>query len=152
MRACKESSGPVLSICTGDTNRVYFGGAGENQATCWDLATNESYFMGAHDGPISCMYYHHTKNILVTGSWDKTVKFWDNRVASCVGSVTAPDKVFCSHLLGDSGLFATSNRKILHLDFRQTQRTRLSIACSPFRFDYFGFSVGTPNRFYLSFY
>jgi mRNA export factor len=33
--------------------------------------------------------------MVVTGSWDKTIKYWDMRQATAVASVQCTDRVYC---------------------------------------------------------
>lgn len=49
--------------------------------------------VGTHDAPIRCVEYSPEANIIVTGSWDSTVKMWDPRSPSLVGTFPQPDKV-----------------------------------------------------------
>lgn len=117
------SDGPVLCLCIGDVNKVYFGGDGQNQVTGWDLATNESYFVGAHAAPVSFAHYYAEKNALITGSWDKTIRFWDTRASASVGMLSSSggDRIYCGHVLGYSAVIATADRKVVMLDLRHPQ-------------------------------
>lgn len=49
--------------------------------------------MGKHDDAIRCVEFCSDVNVLVTGSWDQTVKLWDARISHCAGSFSQPDKV-----------------------------------------------------------
>ena len=33
--------------------------------------------LSGHEGPISCLSFSSSQAMLVSGSWDKTVKLWD---------------------------------------------------------------------------
>jgi WD40 repeat protein len=48
----------------------------DKTAKCWDLATNQSIQVAAHDGPIKTCHWikASTYSCLMTGSWDKTLR------------------------------------------------------------------------------
>jgi cell cycle arrest protein BUB3 len=116
-RASAGGDGPVLSLCTGTGNDVYYGG--QSQAVCWDLSTNESYVVGTHDAPISFLHFQSSSRVLISASWDKTIRLWDSRASTAVGVITPPtDRIYCGHILDHSAIFATAERKVVWFDLR----------------------------------
>jgi mRNA export factor len=63
-----------------------------------DLGANSTtpQQVAAHDEPIKCvrMFEMNGNQMLVTGSWDKTIKYWDLRTSAAVASVTCQDRVY----------------------------------------------------------
>ena len=49
--------------------------------------------VGTHELPVKCVEYCPEVNVIVTGSWDQTVKLWDPRTPCNAGSFSQPDKV-----------------------------------------------------------
>ena len=49
--------------------------------------------VGTHEAPIKCVEYCPEVNVVITGSWDSTVKLWDPRTPCAAGSFSQPDKV-----------------------------------------------------------
>ena len=49
--------------------------------------------VGTHDAPIRCVEYCPDVNVIISGSWDSTVKLWDPRTPCSAGSFSQPDKV-----------------------------------------------------------
>jgi len=49
--------------------------------------------VGGHDAPIRCVEYCPEVNVMVTGSWDQTVKLWDPRTPCNAGTFSQPEKV-----------------------------------------------------------
>jgi len=47
----------------------------------WDLGSNQAVQVAAHDAPVKVVRWIKAPNYtaLMSGSWDKTVKFWDTR-------------------------------------------------------------------------
>lgn len=49
--------------------------------------------VGTHDAPIRCVEYCSEVNVMVTGSWDRSVRLWDPRTPCNAGTFTQPEKV-----------------------------------------------------------
>lgn len=54
--------------------------------------------VGTHDAPIRCVEYCPEVNVMVTGSWDQTVKLWDPRTPCNAGTFSQPEKV-CTQVI-----------------------------------------------------
>jgi mRNA export factor len=72
--------GPVLDLCwSADGSKLFSCGA-DKAARMFDLAVNgnngQAVQVGAHDAPIKCIRWIESPGggILVTGSWDKSIK------------------------------------------------------------------------------
>ena len=49
--------------------------------------------LGAHNQAIRCIQGNPVHNMVLTGSWDSTVKLWDPRDPQGVTTLHVPDKV-----------------------------------------------------------
>lgn len=49
--------------------------------------------VGTHDAPIRCVEYCPEVNVMVTGSWDRSVRLWDPRTPCNAGTFSQPEKV-----------------------------------------------------------
>ena len=74
--------------------------------------------VGTHDDAIRCVEYSSDVNVVVTGSWDSTVKMWDPRTPCNAGSFAQPERVYTMSLCGDKLVVGTAGRKILVWDLR----------------------------------
>ena len=68
----------VFDIDVCDDNKKFASVGGDKTAFIWDVftATVVRKFIG-HDQQINCVSYNQLYNVLVTGSYDATVKIWD---------------------------------------------------------------------------
>ena len=60
---------------------------------CWFIFFPTENLVGTHDAPIRCVEYCPEVNVMVTGSWDQTVKLWDPRTPCNAGTLSQPEKV-----------------------------------------------------------
>lgn len=93
----KKHDLPVLD-CTwsADGTKVFTAGC-DKQVKMWDLASGGFTQIGAHTGPVKCVrsLTHPTAGVIVaSGSWDKTVKYWDTRQANPIASVDIGERVY----------------------------------------------------------
>lgn len=61
-------------------------------ASCFPPAQTDT-IVGTHDAPIRCVEYCPEVNVMVTGSWDRSVRLWDPRTPCNAGTFTQPEKV-----------------------------------------------------------
>jgi mRNA export factor len=112
---------PVL--CTAwapDSSRV-FSGACDSVLRSWDLATNTINIIGQHEGTVKEIYYNNEVNCLISGSWDKTIRYWDPRQGSSSAAQTVPliDRIYAMDVKGFICVAGTADRKVYIFDVRK---------------------------------
>ena len=61
----------------------------------WNLQTQQSQQVAKHDAPIKHVkFLKDMNNMLITGSWDKTIRYWDLRSPSPVYQHQLPERVY----------------------------------------------------------
>lgn len=80
----------------------------------YNLTTGQSTQIALHDEPIkSIKFLDGQPNILATGSWDKSIKYWDTRSPTPVGTVQLPERLFAMDTKNDLMVAATADRHVL---------------------------------------
>jgi len=95
-KAMYAHQAPVLSVCwSKDGNKVLSGGA-DNAGRMFDITTGQSQQVAQHDAPIKVVKWIESPQggILATGSWDKTLKYWDMRTPNPVSTVQLPERCY----------------------------------------------------------
>jgi mRNA export factor len=111
---------PVLCCAwSGDGTRVFSGGC-DNKARVWPLG-QQATVVGQHSAPIKAVSYLDETQMLVTGSWDRTLKYWDGRQPAAVGEVALPERLYCMDALYPLLVAATAERHIIIYDLRKPQ-------------------------------
>ncbi|KAF9581413.1 hypothetical protein BGW38_001582, partial [Lunasporangiospora selenospora] len=61
----------------------------------FDISTGQSTLVAQHDAPIKEVRWVDGPNpILATGSWDKTIKYWDTRQQAPISTITLPERLY----------------------------------------------------------
>ncbi|KAJ1628570.1 rae1-like protein [Pavlovales sp. CCMP2436] len=120
-KAAQQFDAPILTCAwSNDGTRVFAGGC-DKQAKCWDLGSNQVIQVGAHAEPVRYMFWLQEINCLVTGSWDKTIKYWDLRAPTPQCTVTLSERVYCMDATHPLLTVGTADRKISVFDMQNPQ-------------------------------
>ena len=103
-----------------DGAKVISAGA-DKQAKVLDLATGQSVQVAQHDMPIRSVRYFEVGGtpMAVTGSWDKTVKYWDFRSPQPAGTVQCQERVYCLDVKDNLLVVGTADRYINMINLKE---------------------------------
>ncbi|KAG8878272.1 hypothetical protein FRB97_002671 [Tulasnella sp. 331] len=121
-KAMYSHEGPVLDVCWSKDGTKVFSGGADKAARMYDLQTGASQQVGAHDAPIKCVRWIETGGgILITGSWDKTVKYWNTSTVSPtpMGTLQLPERVYAMDVAQLLLVVATAERQICTINLAQ---------------------------------
>lgn len=110
--------------------------------------------VAAHDQPIRCVESFNASGspMLVTGSWDKTVKYWDLRQQHPVASIDARERVYSMDVRGDQMLVVGTAERHIHVVDLRNPTTFFKTMQSPLKWqtrvvstftDGTGFAIGS---------
>ncbi|PVD29616.1 hypothetical protein C0Q70_08871 [Pomacea canaliculata] len=117
MRIKYMHAAPVLDCCFQDAVHAYSGGL-DKMLKMYDFNTNSEMTVGSHDEAIRCVEFAPDVNVIISGSWDSTVRLWDPRGPSAAGTFNQPDKVYTMSVCGDRLVVGTAGRRVLVWDLR----------------------------------
>ncbi|XP_042909257.1 mitotic checkpoint protein BUB3 [Parasteatoda tepidariorum] len=117
LRMKTNSGRPLLDCCFQDSVHAWSGGL-DWHVRSYDLNTNTDVFRGTHEAPVKCIEHCPDVNVVISGSWDRTVRLWDTRFPDCAGTYPLPDKVYTMAVCGDKLIVGTAGRRVLIYELR----------------------------------
>ncbi|ETW77741.1 hypothetical protein HETIRDRAFT_435775 [Heterobasidion irregulare TC 32-1] len=112
----------VLAVAFSDESHAYSGGL-DTSVRQLELETEKIHNLGQHNDPISSMNYSQDTHALITGSWDRTVRFWDPRASTPqVASHEQPERVYFMDLVGNHLVVAMASRLFHIFDIRKMEK------------------------------
>ncbi|KAK3739385.1 hypothetical protein QZH41_015772 [Actinostola sp. cb2023] len=100
MRLKYNHANAVLDCCFQDGVHSYSGGL-DRTLKMYDFNAAQEQIIGMHEDTIRCVEYCQPLNLIITGSWDKSIKLWDPRQKQCTGTYAQPEMV--KHVVRDRG-------------------------------------------------
>ncbi|KAH8103147.1 WD40 repeat-like protein [Cristinia sonorae] len=109
----------VLTCCFSDADHAYSGGL-DTSVRELDLATEKVNHLGQHGDAVSTMRHSKDQNVLITGSWDRTLRFWDPRASTPQqSSHNLPERVYQMDLVNHTLVVAMASRLFNIYDIRK---------------------------------
>ena len=99
---------------------AYFGGL-EQKVKKIDFVKGAEIDIGHHDEAIRTIEYDLYSNCLYTGSWDKSLKIWDERTGHKEVTKELNDKVYAMSVCRNKVAVAMANNKIAVFDTRSSK-------------------------------
>ncbi|KAK5127343.1 RNA export factor gle2 [Meristemomyces frigidus] len=118
-KAYFEFEGPALNCAWSKDGSKVFGCGADKTARMLDLGAGQTQpgqasQVAAHDQPIRCVETIAVNGtpMLVTGGWDKMVKYWDLRSPNPAGQIECKDRVYSMDVRNDMLVIGTAERWI----------------------------------------
>jgi len=93
----------------------------------YDFVAGEESVIGHHREAVRVLRHQKSTGLVLSGSWDGTVKAWDTRTKTCTADMQVDGKVYVLDVTDDRVVVGTSKKQLLIYDSRnlaQPQTTR----------------------------
>jgi mRNA export factor len=151
-----EANSSVLDCCVSADGSTVFSCGTDKAVRMWQLGgapppNGIAQQIGVHDAPVKSVCFLPRSNLVVSGGWDRKLKFWDCRSPNPAGVLDLPERVYDMDARDDLLVVATANRQIVAYDVSGQPREH-SRKDSPLKFqsrcitafpDRAGFAVGS---------
>lgn len=118
-----KHTNPLLTCCfSKDTQSHCFTGSADGTLQFIDLEKNIMNSIKAHSDGIKSI--RSFQNTIITGSWDKTIKFYDTRSAQCTKTINLEGKVYCMDIDKNMIAYGLSTNVIYSAPIDNIERTK----------------------------
>lgn len=133
-KAAMSHDQPVLCSTWKDDGTVVFSAGCDKQAKMWPLLSGgQPVTVAMHDAPIKDIAWIPEMNLLVTGSWDKTLKYWDTRQSNPVHTQQLPERCFSLSVRHPLMVVGTADRNLIIFNLQNPQ-TEFKRIASPLKY------------------
>ncbi|EMC97473.1 hypothetical protein BAUCODRAFT_453387 [Baudoinia panamericana UAMH 10762] len=146
-----EHQGPALNCCWTKDGQKVIGVGADKAARMLDLGAGQTQASQAqqvavHDQPIRCCQtiVANGTPMLVTGGWDKLVKYWDMRSDKPAGQLEVKDRVYTMDVRNDMLVIGTAERWIEVVNINNPMSTYKTIQ-SPLKWQTRVVSIFSPE-------
>lgn len=121
-KAAMSHDQPVLCSTWKDDGATVFSAGCDKQAKMWPLLSGgQAVTVGMHEAPIKDIEWIPEMNLLVTGSWDKTLKYWDLRQSNPVHTQMLPERCYGMSIRHPLMVVATADRNVVIFNLANPQ-------------------------------
>ncbi|KAL4377584.1 hypothetical protein GQ457_02G016820 [Hibiscus cannabinus] len=113
-----------LFLCSAwkDDGMTVFSGGCDKQVKMWPLLSGgQPTTVAMHDTPIKEVAWIPEMNLLATGSWDKTLKYWDTRQSNPVNTQQLPDRCYALTVKYPLMVVGTADRNLIVFNLQNPQ-------------------------------
>lgn len=113
---------PVLCSTWKDDGATIFSGGCDKQVKMWPLMSGgQPMTVAMHEAPIKEIAWIPELNLLATGSWDKTLKYWDTRQSNPVHSQQLPGQCHALSVKYPLMVVGAGDRKLVIFNLQNPQ-------------------------------
>ncbi|KAK3938514.1 WD40-repeat-containing domain protein [Diplogelasinospora grovesii] len=121
------SQGPMFDCDFSKDGTILAAAGADKSVYCLDLSSGQTLTLSAgyaHAAPVRCVRFlsANFSNMLATGSWDKTVKYWDLRQPTPVATLVVPERVYSMDTASGMLVAATADNQIHLVNLQQNPR------------------------------
>jgi mRNA export factor len=123
-RMAYQHEAPVLCCnFSRDGQRIVSGGC-DGKVKMKMLATQQEQQIGQHDAPVKEAFIVDDMNMVVTGGWDKTIRFWNCQQPNAVATLQLPERVYSMDVKYPLLVVGCAERHLLVYNLQQIQQSQ----------------------------
>ncbi|KAK1252859.1 hypothetical protein MKX08_004046 [Trichoderma sp. CBMAI-0020] len=136
--ALLNADGPVFSCCWSKDGTLVAAAGADKNVRALHAPTGQTALIGTHSAPVRSICFVDIPSspapVLASGSWDKTVRYWDLRqMGKPLATLNCADRVYSMDTAAHLLVIATAERHIHLVDLRNDPTTFARNTTSPLK-------------------
>lgn len=115
----KRFQAPVLSCGFSRDGTKLISGGCDKKVTVRDLQAQASTLVGQHSEPVKAVAFVEELQLVISGSWDRSLCFWSPQQQTPAHRVQLPERVFAMDVKYPLMVVACADRQVLTFDLAQ---------------------------------
>lgn len=115
-KAAIQHEGPVMACAWSKDGTKLVSAGADKAGRMMDLNTGQTTQIAAHDNVIKCVKFVDNvggQTMVVTGSWDKTMKYWDLRQSNPAFTMPLPERCYTMDVVNALMVVGTAERHVM---------------------------------------
>ncbi|KAG0015142.1 hypothetical protein BGZ81_011831 [Podila clonocystis] len=113
-KAMYSHTAPALCCAWSKDGTKLASGGADKIGKLFDVSTGQSTQVAQHEAPIREVRWVDGPNpILATGSWDKTIKYWDTRQPTPISTIALPERLYAMDSVFPLLVAGTADRHVV---------------------------------------
>merc|ERR1719265_3070400 len=121
-RMAYQHDAPVLCCNFSKDGQKLVSGGCDNKVKMKMLATQQEQQIGQHDAPVKDVFFVDEMNMAISGSWDKTIRFWNCQQPNPVATLTLPERVYSMDIKYPLMVVGCAERHLLVYNLQSIQQ------------------------------
>merc|ERR1719235_765250 len=123
-RMAYQHDGPVLCCnFSKDGQRIVSGGC-DNKVKMKMLQTQQEQQIGQHDAPVKEVAIVDEMNMVISGSWDKSIRFWNCQQPTPAATLQLPERVYTMDVKYPLMVVGCADRHLLVYNLQSIQQSQ----------------------------
>lgn len=116
-----QHAAPVLSVAFSRDN-IMFSGSCDGVIRMLKIQGGQQGDLGKHEGGVKALEWCDALGLLISASWDKTIKFWKVSEGKCVYSIPMPERVYACRVKDNLMVAACADKKLYFFDVTKPEK------------------------------
>jgi len=121
-RMAYQHEAPVLCCAFSKDGQRLISGGCDNKVKMKVLQTQQEQQIGQHDRPVKEVFSVDEMNLVVSGSWDQTLRFWSGQQPTPVAKLQLPERVYSMDVKYPLLVVGCADRHILVYNLQTIQQ------------------------------
>eukprot|EP00919_Chromeraceae_sp_WS-2016_P081540 GHVR01192560.1.p1 GENE.GHVR01192560.1~~GHVR01192560.1.p1 ORF type:complete len:412 (-),score=85.46 GHVR01192560.1:124-1359(-) len=117
-----DHSAPVLCVCWNEDNTMLFSGSADGDVKAYSVRHKQAVSLGKHDAGTRHVFWVKDLGTLVSGGWDRKLKYWKVNPPQLAHEVQLSERVYAMDVKYPVMIVGTADRQVYIFNLQQPHK------------------------------